>query len=78
MIEGVGASKPTLDDAQNEPAQVTGVRKSAKGQNDPNTPADDETANQHSASQMSFENRRGTSILMSRFWRMFVLQSKRS
>lgn len=58
MLKASGASKAVLDDAQTNLRKVTGARKSAKVKNDPNTPAD-ETAKQHSASQMSFENRRG-------------------
>jgi hypothetical protein len=58
MLKASGASKAILDDAQTNLRKVTGERKSAKVKNDPNTPGD-ETVKQHSASQMSFENRRG-------------------
>lgn len=58
MLKASGASKATLDDAQTNLRKVTGVRRSAKIKDDPATPAV-EGDKQHSASQMSFDNRRG-------------------
>lgn len=58
MLKASGASKATLDDAQTNLRKVTGARKSAKIKDDPATPAI-EGDKQHSASQMSYDNRRG-------------------
>ena len=58
MLKASGASKAVQDDAQTNLRKVTGARKSAKIKDNPATPAV-EGEKQHSASQMSFENRRG-------------------
>jgi hypothetical protein len=58
MLKASGASKGVLEDAQTHLRKVTGARKSPKKKADPATPpAEDDK--QHSASQMSFDNRRG-------------------
>lgn len=59
MLKASGASQGELDDAQTELRKITGARKSPKKKTDPNTPAA-EADKQHSASQMSFANRRGS------------------
>jgi hypothetical protein len=58
MLKASGASQAVRDDAQTNVRKVTGARKSPKIKDNPATPAV-EGAKQHSASQMSFENRRG-------------------
>jgi hypothetical protein len=58
MLKASGASKGVLDDAQTNLRKVTGARKSPKTKPNPATP-EGETEKQHSASQMSFDNRRG-------------------
>jgi hypothetical protein len=58
MMKASGASKAELADGQTLLRKITGVRKSPKIKDDPKTPAT-EGDKQHSASQMSFANRRG-------------------
>jgi hypothetical protein len=58
MLKASGASKGVLEDAQTHLRKVTGARKPPKIKPNPATP-EGETDKQHSASQMSFENRRG-------------------
>lgn len=59
MMKASGASQAELDDAQTEVRKITGARKSPKKKTAPTTPAP-EGDKQHSASQMSFANRRGS------------------
>jgi hypothetical protein len=59
MLKASGASQGELDDAQTEVRKITGARKSPKKKADPKTPAA-EADKQHSASQMSYANRRGS------------------
>ena len=58
MLKASGASKGVLEDAQTYLRKITGERKSPRTKTGPNTPAAEEDK-QHSASQMSFDNRRG-------------------
>jgi hypothetical protein len=58
MLKASGASQGELDNAQTEVRKITGVRKSPKKKAGPNAPAT-EGDKQHSASQMSYANRRG-------------------
>jgi hypothetical protein len=58
MLKAAGVSKGVLDDAQTHVRKVTGTRKSPKPKVNPSTP-ETEDDKQHSASQMSFDNRRG-------------------
>src|SRR5205085_1526861 len=58
MMKASGAAQGELNDAQTQVRKITGTRKSPKKKADPNTPAA-EADKQHSASQMSFANRRG-------------------
>jgi hypothetical protein len=59
MLKASGASQGELDDAKTELRKITGARKSPKKKAGPNTPAA-EVDKQHSASQMSYANRRGS------------------
>lgn len=58
VLKASGASKEVLADAETSVRKLTGVRKSKVIKDDPNTPAN-EADNQHSASQMGFDNRLG-------------------
>lgn len=58
MLKASGASKGVLEDAQTHLRKVTGARKTPKTKPNPAAPEGD-TDKQHSASQMSFESRRG-------------------
>jgi len=58
MLKASGADKKILDDAETSVRKLLGRRKSAKVKDDPNTPANEAAAN-HSAAQLSFENRVG-------------------
>jgi len=53
-----GATKAALANLETPLRKLSGVRASARIKDDPNTP-EDESAGQHSASQMSFDNRTG-------------------
>lgn len=54
MLKSSGASAATIADANTFARKVTGVRKSKKKEDDPNTP-ENEAAQNHSASQLSHE-----------------------
>ena len=58
LLRASGVSKAVLADAETLVRKLTGVRKSKVVKDDPNTPTN-EAENQHSASQMSFDNRLG-------------------
>lgn len=58
MAKGSGESAAALASLDTPLRKLSGGRASAKIKDDPNTPQD-ESAGQHSASQMSFENRTG-------------------
>lgn len=61
LLKASGASKQILADAETLVRKLTGTRKSKIVKDDPNTPAN-EADNQHSASQMSFDNRLGNLV----------------
>lgn len=54
-LKSTGASAAFLDDAENLIRKITGKRKTPKVKDDPSTPGN-EAAQQHSASQMSYES----------------------
>lgn len=61
LLKASGASTKVLDDAETFVRKLTGVRKSPKSKDvpdDPNTPENEADVN-HSASQMSYDNRVG-------------------
>jgi hypothetical protein len=58
LLKATGASSKVLEDANTFVRKLTGTRKSVKVKDNPATPKDEAAAN-HSASQMSFDNRLG-------------------
>jgi hypothetical protein len=58
VAKASGASEATVANMETPLRKIVGERKSEKIKDDPQTP-EDESAKQHSASQMSFENRIG-------------------
>lgn len=58
-VKSLGASKATLAALETPLRKLTGMRKSARIKDDPNTP-ENEADQQHSASQMSYDNRTGS------------------
>jgi hypothetical protein len=61
MFKASGAGKKIQDDLKTAARKLTGRRKTAKIQDNPNTPQG-EASKSHSASQMSFENRAGNFV----------------
>jgi hypothetical protein len=55
MLQASGASKKIIDDARTQSRKITGRRKTAKVQDNPNT-AQNEADKSHSVSQLSYEN----------------------